>query len=152
MKMALNSLSSASQSPAIMLFFLLLVAGIQSSSTVPVPSTPADHDDFGMTFTVLGRELPDCVNPARYRTLQEVIISCLATIFACTWVALHPNVPNPEYSQWRRLKRKVAMMACAIIAPEFVTIWALRQRIGAAKHRDKYNETFREYQISGHGY
>jgi hypothetical protein len=128
-----------------MFFLLLLVAAIKSSSTALVPSIAAGHDDPGISLTALSRELPDGVNPTRYRTLQEIIISCLATIFGCTWVALHPNVPHPEYCQWRTLKRKVGMMVCAIIAPEFVAIWALRQRIGAAKHRDAYNKKFREY-------
>ncbi|KAF7370049.1 hypothetical protein MSAN_00634900 [Mycena sanguinolenta] len=52
---------------------------------------------------------------------------CLATIFACTWVSVHPNVPPPGQSclqlYWRRLK----MMLIAIIAPEIMVGFAARQ-------------------------
>lgn len=30
------------------------------------------------------------------RTLVGIVSSCLATIFACVWIAVHPNIPGPE--------------------------------------------------------
>ena len=29
--------------------------------------------------------------------------SCLATIFACSWVSIHPNIPAPWYESWWRI-------------------------------------------------
>ncbi|KAJ7811850.1 hypothetical protein B0H13DRAFT_2472202 [Mycena leptocephala] len=65
------------------------------------------------------------------RKLFDIIWGCLATIFACTWVSVHPNVPAPNQSQlvlfWRRLK----MMLIAVIAPELMVGFAARQFIAA---------------------
>ncbi|KAJ7151308.1 hypothetical protein C8R43DRAFT_485640 [Mycena crocata] len=61
------------------------------------------------------------------RKLSDIIWGCLATIFACTWVSVHPNVPPPNQSRlalfWRRLK----LMLIAIIAPELMVGFAARQ-------------------------
>ncbi|KAJ7151313.1 hypothetical protein C8R43DRAFT_886755 [Mycena crocata] len=61
------------------------------------------------------------------RKLFDIIWGCLVTIFACTWVSVHPNVPPPNQSRlalfWRRLK----LMLIAIIAPELMVGFAARQ-------------------------
>ncbi|KAJ7130531.1 hypothetical protein C8R44DRAFT_906130, partial [Mycena epipterygia] len=61
------------------------------------------------------------------RKLFDIIWGCLTTIFACTWVSVHPNVPPPKQGQlalfWRRLK----MMLIAVIAPELMVGFAVRQ-------------------------
>ncbi|KAJ7727060.1 hypothetical protein B0H16DRAFT_1697827 [Mycena metata] len=54
------------------------------------------------------------------RTLFDIIWGCLATLFACTWVALHQNVPGPDLGHFALLMRKLRMMLVTIIAPEFV--------------------------------
>ena len=72
--------------------------------SLPIPEsaieTPPGHDDLN-----------------HYKT---IIWSCLVTIFACTWTALHMNVPGanePSSSVfWRHAK--VAMLA--LVAPELV--------------------------------
>ncbi|KAF8147689.1 hypothetical protein B0H34DRAFT_738827 [Crassisporium funariophilum] len=67
------------------------------------------------------------------RSIWNIIWSCLATIFACTWVSTHPNVPAPSDSQWKELGRRLKIMAFALIAPEVVFIWATRQYFGASE-------------------
>ncbi|KAJ7046350.1 hypothetical protein C8F04DRAFT_884232, partial [Mycena alexandri] len=49
------------------------------------------------------------------------------TIFACTWVSVHPNVPPPAQSQISLLWRRLRMMLIAVIAPELVVGFAARQ-------------------------
>ncbi|KAJ7706546.1 hypothetical protein B0H16DRAFT_686164 [Mycena metata] len=61
------------------------------------------------------------------RTLFDIVWGCLATIFACTWVALHQNVPDPDLGHFALLMRKLRMMLVMIIAPEFVVGFAARQ-------------------------
>ncbi|KDQ62100.1 hypothetical protein JAAARDRAFT_30002 [Jaapia argillacea MUCL 33604] len=61
------------------------------------------------------------------RTLWNIIWSCLITVFSCTWVAIHPNVPSPSNSAFRIGLRRVGIMLCALIAPELVIVWAARQ-------------------------
>lgn len=127
-----------------MLFPLLLLAAFRAASTAPTLTTAGISNDHGTSFTILGREtaLPSCVDPGRYRTMQEIVWHCIATIFACTWVAFHPNVPDPRFSRWKRIWRNGLYLTLALIAPEFVTIRALKQCIGAGQHRDKYNKKY----------
>jgi hypothetical protein len=65
------------------------------------------------------------------RKLFDIVWGCLATIFAYTWVSVHPNVPAPNQSWlalfWQRLK----MMLIAVIAPEIMVGFAARQFIAA---------------------
>ncbi|KAK1219028.1 hypothetical protein PQX77_018256 [Marasmius sp. AFHP31] len=61
------------------------------------------------------------------RTVYGIIWGCLTTIFACTWLAIHPNVPSPNDSRSRILSRKVMIMGLAILVPEYTTVWAFRQ-------------------------
>ncbi|KAJ8081765.1 hypothetical protein PM082_007611 [Marasmius tenuissimus] len=61
------------------------------------------------------------------RTVYGIIWGCLTTIFACTWLAIHPNIPSPNDSQLRILSRKVMIMGLAILVPEYTTVWAFRQ-------------------------
>ena len=44
-----------------------------------------------------------CNDLTHCRTIWSIVWSCLVTIFSCTWVAVHPNVPCPkkrEASGW----------------------------------------------------
>ncbi|KAJ7727076.1 hypothetical protein B0H16DRAFT_1779806 [Mycena metata] len=56
------------------------------------------------------------------RTLFDIVWGCLATIFACTWVALHQNVPGPDLGWFSLLMRKLRMMLMTIIAPEVIFV------------------------------
>ncbi|KXN92714.1 hypothetical protein AN958_06992 [Leucoagaricus sp. SymC.cos] len=126
-----------------MLFLALLVTLLHLVFSAPTTTSPADIlDPPGPTIplTIFGRELPECANPARYRTLQGIIWSCLATIFACTWVSMHPNVPDPRWSGFRRLRERIVLMFYAVIAPEFIAIWAFRQRMMAVRRAKEYNK------------
>jgi hypothetical protein len=64
----------------------------------------------------------------------------LSTIFTCTWIAVHPNIPGPKDSQRAVLCKRMAIMGCALIAPEYVLGWAARQywsaRYLAKRHQD----------------
>jgi hypothetical protein len=61
------------------------------------------------------------------RRLFDIVWGCFATIFTCTWVSVHPNVPPPNQSRlalfWRRLK----IMLVAVMAPELMVGFAARQ-------------------------
>ncbi|PBK68219.1 hypothetical protein ARMSODRAFT_1085523 [Armillaria solidipes] len=69
------------------------------------------------------------------RTIWDIVWSCLATIFACTWLAVHPNVPSRYMREKGRLflgLHRVKHMLVAIICPEAVIMWAFRQRLVAS--------------------
>ncbi|KAJ6573035.1 hypothetical protein DFH09DRAFT_916269 [Mycena vulgaris] len=59
--------------------------------------------------------------------LLDIIWGCLTTIFACTWVSVHPNVPPPDQSWLALLWRRLQMMLMAVITPEVMVGFAARQ-------------------------
>jgi hypothetical protein len=125
-----------------MMLILLFVAAALNLNAFSAPvTTSIDVFDPLPPLSFLGRDIPipECINPARYRTLQQIILSCLATVFTCTWVSLHPNVPDPRNSRWRNFTMRMKTMVWALTGPEFITIWAFRQRMAAARHVDDYN-------------
>ncbi|KAJ7706538.1 hypothetical protein B0H16DRAFT_686108 [Mycena metata] len=80
------------------------------------------------------------------RTLFDIVWGCLATIFACTWVALHQNVPDPDLGHFALLMRKLRMMLVTIIAPELIVGFAARQFLSA-------REISKEFDVSTtHGF
>ncbi|KAJ3561193.1 hypothetical protein NP233_g10343 [Leucocoprinus birnbaumii] len=126
-----------------MLIVLFIVAAFNDVFGSPVPSSIDTPDKFPLT--ILDREisLPECINPAGYRTMQQIILSCLVTVFACTWISLHPNVPDPRNSGWENFSMRLRTFLWAVLGPEFVTIWAFRQHLGALRNAKEYNEKFK---------
>lgn len=112
-----------------------------------------------------------CDTIGHCRTVWNIIWSCLITIFACIWVAIHPNITQPKlpyesvsfegplprkWSQaWVHLQawtlhrfladifgrqvpdmlgglgEKLFIALLALLAPEFIFVWALRQWLRA---------------------
>ncbi|KAJ7051399.1 hypothetical protein C8F01DRAFT_1376943 [Mycena amicta] len=72
------------------------------------------------------------------RRLFDVVWGCLATIFACTWVSVHPNVPRPDSSALSLFWRRLWMMIVAVLAPEFMVGFAARQCFVAWKFSKKF--------------
>ena len=68
----------------------------------------------------------------RYRTRSDIVWSCLSTIFLCTWVSLHPDIPKPinmsgfRPSQrirahiWRFIRFRLMWVVLAVFAPEMI--------------------------------
>jgi len=82
---------------------------------------------------------PPTCGPLR-RTLFTIIWECWSTIFICTWVTVHPNISPP--TEWGRkaLFRRAYLMFWAVVAPEVVVAWAVRQWFAAGEIADIYNE------------
>ncbi|KAJ7919457.1 hypothetical protein B0H13DRAFT_244967 [Mycena leptocephala] len=72
----------------------------------------------------------DNINRCR-RTFFGIVSGCLATVFACTWVSVHPNVPPPNQGQLALTWRRFWLMVVAVIAPELVVGFAARQFLDA---------------------
>ncbi|KAK7021836.1 hypothetical protein VNI00_017222 [Paramarasmius palmivorus] len=91
----------------------------------------------------------ECIDINGCRTTTGILWSSLSVIFICTWVAIHPNIPLVEKFQFdgwtgRRLHPAVAtyqnveLMVIALLVPEVMILWAMRQREQAKKIRDKF--------------
>ncbi|KAF9470693.1 hypothetical protein BDN70DRAFT_981818 [Pholiota conissans] len=74
------------------------------------------------------------------RTLTDILWSCLATIFACSWVSVHPNIPATTDSGIRIVFRRLELMFWAIIAPDVIIFWAMRQWFGARTLGNLYRD------------
>ena len=62
------------------------------------------------------------------RGTASIIYTCFFTIYACTWTALHLNVPRRSLSHLGKLFRKIQWMILAVLAPEYISLTALVQR------------------------
>lgn len=75
------------------------------------------------------------------RSVWDIVWSCVITIFTCTWVSVHPNIPASDDTSLRIALRRLELMLWAIITPEMVIYWALRQWLGVRKLRGIYQGT-----------
>ena len=97
-------------------------------------------------------ESNSCVDVTHSRTIWNIIWSSLATIFSCTWVAVHPNMPCPKqregknrFQRWIRnpllsfAEHRLPLFICALLVPEYVLAWAIRQYLEARRiaHNNK---------------
>ncbi|KAG2111835.1 hypothetical protein DEU56DRAFT_896527 [Suillus clintonianus] len=76
------------------------------------------------------------------RTLWNILLSCGLTLFACTWTAIHTNIPGMEESRVAITSRRVFLMVAALIAPELMITWATRQFFSARATAKKFNNEF----------
>ena len=65
--------------------------------------------------------------PPKTRTIWNIIWSCFSTLFACAWIAVHPNIPAPGDSPWKIFRRRMMIMVYVLLLPEMVIVWAARQ-------------------------
>ncbi|KAJ7366323.1 hypothetical protein DFH08DRAFT_929247 [Mycena albidolilacea] len=73
------------------------------------------------------------------RSLFNILSGCLVTVFACTWVSVHPNVPGPNQGQLALTWRRLGLMLAAVIAPELIAGFAARQFLDARWFSKKYD-------------
>ncbi|KAJ7077740.1 hypothetical protein C8R44DRAFT_755073 [Mycena epipterygia] len=126
-----------------MLLLFLLVHMLSKSSTL------AERHSLDSRASV-----DSCDDINSCRRPFDIVWGCLTTIFACTWVSVHPNVPPPDQSRlalfWRRLK----LMLIAVIAPELMVGFAARQLWAARRFSKGRQCSFRvEFDVSiTHGF
>ncbi|KZP14052.1 hypothetical protein FIBSPDRAFT_921454 [Athelia psychrophila] len=96
----------------------------------PFPDTTSSLDSSSSTSNT-------CDSLNNCRSLVGIVTSCLATIFACVWVAVHPNVPGPKQDRTSRYFESFKLVVVTLLVPEWVLAWAVRQFLQARKFRDK---------------
>ncbi|KAJ7062277.1 hypothetical protein C8F01DRAFT_1137068 [Mycena amicta] len=106
------------------------------------------------------RASPDsdvCDNINNCRRLFDIVWGCLATVFACVWVSVHPNVPPPKLApppkgaslwywvKWRlvgsqgALRLRLKLMLVGVLAPELIAGFAGRQLVVAWYFSKEYD-------------
>lgn len=59
------------------------------------------------------------------RGTMGLLWSCFATIFLCTWSAVHPNVPVQGESNWIIFWRRIKHVTVCLVAPEIFALIAM---------------------------
>ena len=118
-----------------MLLVLTLVYLFHNFQTHAAPLTSLLAESSS-NATVLST--PACICLADQRSIWDILWSCLATIFACSWVSVHPNIPGPNESRWRIFLRRLELMFWAVVGPELVIAWAFRQWSSARRLEKLY--------------
>jgi hypothetical protein len=115
---------------------LLLVYFLNQSNlgdAIPISSTVNNpHADLSCN------DLNNC------RTISSIAWSCFSTIFLCTWVTLHPNITIARdtrskdgfkksvlYPMRGFMKNDLPLFLWALLAPEYILAWAIRQYLKA---------------------
>ncbi|KAG1809654.1 uncharacterized protein BJ212DRAFT_1302492 [Suillus subaureus] len=93
---------------------LYFVGVIQAA---PTTITTTDDSSEALSFTT--------------RTIWTIISSSVLTLFACIYSTIHPNIPSPKDSPLLILWRRLGIMLMALIAPELIVTWAMRQWFSA---------------------
>lgn len=106
-------------------FALYFASQLSNSHTIAAPILSLPSTNFASLSSS-----PNSVCSAG-RTLTDILWSCLATIFACSWVSVHPNIPATTDTRMRIVLRRLELMFWAIIAPDVIIFWAMRQWFGA---------------------
>jgi hypothetical protein len=117
---------------------LLFLVHLLSAKALPVP---AAKDESASTSC---NDLNNC------RSLLGIIWSCLTTVFLCTWVAIHPNIPKQvdlkdanflrkcQHKIYKFFQDKLPLFLFTLFIPEYVLAWAIRQRLMARKISKEY--------------
>lgn len=74
---------------------------------------------------------PKCIDITHCRTIWNIIWSSLATIFACAWVSVHRKIPDPQSDGITVTLERVKITIWALLVPEYIIAWAIRQWIAA---------------------
>ncbi|TFK73001.1 hypothetical protein BDN72DRAFT_855036 [Pluteus cervinus] len=124
-------------------FFLLQLLRTSAAPTTTTfgPALPPYAILFGRTTG------SDC-----QRTLLDIVQSCLVTIAACVFQAIHPNIPDPKAGFCKKQFQRVKITLHATICPEVIIFWAIRQRLGSRIVRDEVNKAFEDLRLNSPKY
>lgn len=125
----------------ILLTILLTYLGDHSAlaapTSIPIPVNSGELPLLHRSY------IPSCSTTAfDQRSKPEIIWECLATLFACSWVAVHPNVPPPGSKWYKAALIRMELLIWTFLAPECIIYWAVRQWFGARKLAKIYNSTY----------
>ncbi|KAG1721790.1 hypothetical protein EDB19DRAFT_2044233, partial [Suillus lakei] len=90
------------------------------------------------THTLYASECPSC----NTRTLWDILLTCVSTLFACTWTAIHTNIPGMDEGRVAITFRRLFLTVAALIAPELIISWATRQFFSARAATKEFNDAF----------
>ncbi|KAF9555618.1 hypothetical protein CPC08DRAFT_820979 [Agrocybe pediades] len=116
---------------------MLILASIllSRSSNTSDPLSPIPDAVFSSSFPRDADSTPPCP-----RQRIQIIWTCVATILAASWVSVHPNIPNAKESWIKKILLRIELMLWAILTPELIIFWAMRQWHGARRMEKLFSE------------
>ena len=114
-------LKSFSTFPTLTMFILFLILAVFQHYGTSMPIIP-DIIDIREAL-----QSGPIIQNQKIRTRFDIIWSCVSTLFICTWVAIHPNIPPRGEGRLRSLWRRIGLMLWTLLVPELILIWAYRQ-------------------------
>ena len=123
----------------ILLIFLLyqILATSQTVSTTSIE--PLLSAAEGNRTTLHTEFSPPWVSSSKTRGTSDILWSCLITLTACVYTALHLNIPPANEGKIGFYLRKLKWIAIALFAPEIVLYSALTQFLEARKLVEELN-------------
>lgn len=102
------------------MILLLLVYQLTQfgANAIPVPS--------------IDEKTSSCLDIRSCRQLSDIIFSCLATLFTCNWVVLHPDVPKEGWDTSDIIRRRLWHAIVALVLPEVTLYNAIQEYFKAA--------------------
>ncbi|KAF8646428.1 hypothetical protein AX16_007221 [Volvariella volvacea WC 439] len=116
-----------------MLLAGLFIAAVARSLASPVPVTVPRTTTSSPICVVAAAITASRCDPTRTRTIFDILYSCIGVILLCTYISMHHNIPDQNDSKAKAIWMKVRTTLYALIAPEVVMVWAIRQRIAAGR-------------------
>ncbi|KAI3621013.1 hypothetical protein WG66_014579 [Moniliophthora roreri] len=89
---------------------------------------------------VTAADTSTCDDIDKCRTIADILWNCYSVVLLCTWVAVHPDVPSVKDHLTVVLMKYGIIVFMAIVAPELIILWALRQWVSCRKIAQKYKE------------
>lgn len=116
---------------SIRMFFLLSFLLSSRAGTCALPILPSSFPEASTQDHIFDVTTTASTGACAGRSLWDILWSCLATTFACTWVSVHPNIPFLRETKASTTRWRVYLMLVSLIAPEIMILWAFKQLQGA---------------------
>ncbi|KAF7974339.1 hypothetical protein HWV62_12398 [Athelia sp. TMB] len=134
-----------------LIFFASSAAIAARAIITDVSSISAADTSSFITSVPANSSLPDgpCKDIDHCRTLVAIVQSCIVTILACVWFAVHRNIPAPSVDHphdnsfvrillfvWYKIldqRQALTVFVVTLLVPEWVLAWALRQFLNARR-------------------
>jgi hypothetical protein len=124
-------LPPANAAMSVSLVFSLLIPVAVGSASITLNSTA--------TVTIPGF-VPHVVASDNNRSIFSIVWSCVATLFACAWVAVHPDIPGLDDEGFDHFFHRMKLLIWVLLSPEAILVWAWRQHRGAQALRYMFNQ------------
>ncbi|KAM0794505.1 hypothetical protein BDR22DRAFT_689841 [Usnea florida] len=133
---------------SIYLFYQVLAVGRISQAISISPIEPLLSAAGGNHTTLKTQMSPAWVSSPGVRGTSDILWSCIVTLTACIYTAMHLNVPPPHEGNGRFVWRRSKWVALALFAPEVVLYCALTQLLRAWAFKKVMNKLWATQQAS----